>query len=84
MLLAQLLSAQRVDAIDGLIGVEPADQRSALARLRARYPGDFTTSIEQAIAWHRREAGACLREKNGPAALFHLLHSRWDWWRFNR
>jgi eukaryotic-like serine/threonine-protein kinase len=77
--LAQLLSAQRVDATDGLVGVEPADQRRALERLRARYPTDFTASVPEALAWHQREAEACLREKNGPAALFHRLHSRWEW-----
>jgi WD40 repeat protein/serine/threonine protein kinase len=79
VLLAQLLSAKRVDATDGLIGVEPADQRRALERLRARYPTDFTASVPEVLAWHRREAEACLREKNGPAALFHLLHCRWEW-----
>jgi WD40 repeat protein/serine/threonine protein kinase len=76
VLLAQLLSAQRVDAIDGLVGVEPAVQRRALERLRARYPSIFTTSFAEALAWHRTEADACLRENNGPAALFHFLHSR--------
>jgi WD40 repeat protein/serine/threonine protein kinase len=79
VLLAQLLSAQRVDATDGLIGVEPADQRRALERLRPRYPRDFTASVPEALAWHEREAEACLREKNGPAALFHVLHSSWEW-----
>jgi WD40 repeat protein len=82
VLLAQLLSAKRVDATDGLIGVEPADQRRALERLRPRYPTDFTASVAEARAWHQHEAEACLREKNGPAALFHLLHSRWEWSRF--
>ncbi len=79
VLLAQLLSAQRVDATDGLTGVEPADQLQALERLRARYPTDFTATFAEAIAWHEREAEACLRENNGPAALLHLLHSRWEW-----
>ena len=76
VLLAQLMSAQRVEAVDGLVGVEPADQRRALERLRTRYPIDFAASFTEALAWHEREAQACLREKNAPAALFHLLHSR--------
>jgi WD40 repeat protein/serine/threonine protein kinase len=79
VLLAQVLSAQRIDATDGL-----AAQRRALEVLRSRYPGDFAGSVPEALAWHRLEAEACLREKNGPAALFHLLHSRWEWWLFTR
>jgi WD40 repeat protein/predicted Ser/Thr protein kinase len=82
VLLAQVLSTQRVDATDGLVDVEPAAQRRALEDLRSRYPADFAGSVPEALAWHQREAEACLREKNGPAALFHLLHSRWDWWPF--
>jgi hypothetical protein len=82
VLLAQVLSTQRVDATDGLVEVEPAAQRRALEELRSRYPADFAGSVPEALAWHQREAEACLREKNGPAALFHLLHTRWDWWLF--
>jgi WD40 repeat protein/serine/threonine protein kinase len=84
VLLAQVLSTQRVDATDGLVEVEPAAQRRALDELRSRYPADFTASVPEARAWHEREAEACLREKNGPAALFHLLHSRWEWRLFPR
>jgi WD40 repeat protein/serine/threonine protein kinase len=93
VLLAQVLSTQRVDATDGLVEVEPAAQCRALEELRSRYPADFDSSAPEAVAWHQREAEACLREKNGPAALFHLLHGRWDqgfggvppptlWWLF--
>jgi hypothetical protein len=77
-----VLSAQRLDATDGLVEVEPVAQRRALEELRSRYPADFAGSVPEALAWHQREAEACLREKNGPAALFHLLHGRWDWWVF--
>ena len=83
-MLAQVLSTQRVDATDGLVEVEPAAQRRALEELRSRYPADFAGSAKEALAWHQREAEACLREKNGPAALFHLLHCRWEWWFFTR
>jgi WD40 repeat protein/serine/threonine protein kinase len=82
--LAQLLSGKRVDATDGLVEVEPSAQRRALADLRARYPADFAASVPEVLAWHQREAEACLREKNGPAALFHLLHSRLEGWPFGR
>jgi WD40 repeat protein len=84
VLLAQGLSAKRVDATDGLVDVEPASQRRALEELRSRYPAVFAAATPEALAWHQREAEACLREKNGPAALFHLLHSRWDCWLFAR
>jgi WD domain, G-beta repeat len=79
VLLAQLLSAKRVDAKDGLIGVEPDDQRRAPEQLRLRYPTDFAASVPETLAWHQREAEACLRENNGPAALFHLLQGHWQW-----
>jgi hypothetical protein len=82
ILLAQVHSAQRVDARDGLVEVEPAAQRRALEQLRSHSPADVSGSVAEALAWHQREAEACLREKNGPAALFHLLHSRWEWWPF--
>jgi WD40 repeat protein len=79
VLLAQVLSTQRVDATDGLVEVEPSAQRRAIEELRARYPADFAAPVPEVLAWHQREAEASLREKNGPAALFHLLHSRLDW-----
>ena len=43
--------------------------------LRAKYPQDFTVTSEQARAWHRREAAACVKEKNAFAYLFHLAHA---------
>ena len=79
VLLAQVVSGKHADATDGLVEVEPADQRRALHELRSRYPADFAVSVPEALAWHQREAEACLREKNGPAALVHLLHSRLEW-----
>jgi WD40 repeat protein/serine/threonine protein kinase len=79
VLFAQLLSAKRVDATDGLVGVEPADQRRALDRLRPRYPSEFTASGPDILAWHQREAEACVREKNAPAALHHLLQTHFRW-----
>ena len=82
VLLAQLLSAKQVDATDGLIGVESADQHRVLERLRPRYPTDFTASVPETLAWHQREVEACLRERNGPAALLHLLQSYGHWSNF--
>jgi WD40 repeat protein/serine/threonine protein kinase len=79
VLMAQVLAAQRLDPTDGLIEVDPTAQRNALTKLRSRYPADFAGSVPEALAWHRREADECLREKNGPAALFHLMRSDWHW-----
>jgi WD40 repeat protein/serine/threonine protein kinase len=84
VLLAQVLSAQRLDATDGLVEVEAAAQRRALEELRYRYPADFACSVPGTLAWHQREAEACLRENNSPAALFHLLNGRWEWGLFTR
>ena len=83
-MLAQVLSAKRVDATDGLVEVEPAAQRRALEQLAPVTPPDFAGSVPETLAWHQREAEACLREKNGPAALFHLLHGHWQWSLFTR
>jgi hypothetical protein len=54
--------------------------------LRTKYPQDFTVTPAQALAWHRREAEACAREKNPAAALFHTLYGcdlhwslTWGW-----
>ena len=63
-------------ARDGYWGAYLVGPRSCCSR-RSRYPADFAGSVPEALAWHQREAEACLREKNGPAALFHLLHSGW-------
>ena len=47
---------------------------------------DFTVTPAQALAWHRREAEACVKEQNPAAALFHTLHAcdpawavSWGW-----
>jgi hypothetical protein len=49
------------------------------AKLRAKYPRDFTVQPADALAWHRQEYQACLKEKNAPAALFHYFHGHLDW-----
>jgi uncharacterized protein (TIGR03067 family) len=45
VLLAQVLSSQRVDATDGLVEVEPATQHRALEELCSRYPADFAGAV---------------------------------------
>jgi hypothetical protein len=41
LLLAQLLSGQRIDATGGLVPVGPAAFRHAWQMLRSKYPQDF-------------------------------------------
>ena len=63
------------DPWEGQILLDGVDIRDlSLEELRSRYPNVFGGSVPEALAWHRREAEACLSEQNGPAALFHLLH----------
>jgi hypothetical protein len=78
------LSARCPDATDGRVEVEPVTRRRALEELRSCHHADSAGSVPEALASHQREAGACLREKNAPAALFHLLRSRWEWRFFTR
>jgi WD40 repeat protein/serine/threonine protein kinase len=53
----------------------PEQMRQDWNYLRTKYPQDFTVTPAQALAWHRREAAACVKEKNPAAALFHTLHA---------
>jgi WD40 repeat protein/serine/threonine protein kinase len=73
LLLAQLLHGHRLDKQGALVPLSAAEQRHALEWLRAQDPAEFTVTAEQALAWHRHEAEACLKEKNPAAALFHAL-----------
>jgi tetratricopeptide (TPR) repeat protein len=72
VLRAQLLRGQRMDQHGALVPMTTLESHAAWEALRTRYPADFTVSPEQALAWHRREVEACLRERNAPAELFHL------------
>jgi WD40 repeat protein/tetratricopeptide (TPR) repeat protein len=40
--------------------------------MRAKYPAEFTSSVEEATAWHEREFAACQAAREWPAALWHL------------
>jgi WD40 repeat protein len=79
MLLTQLLHGHRLDRLGALVRLSPEEQRAAFQTLSAKYPQDFTVTPAQALAWHQREAEACVREKNPAAALFHTLHGSWAW-----
>jgi hypothetical protein len=55
------------------------EQHHAPERLRARDPAALTVTAEQALAWHRRQAEACVKEHDPAAALFHALHGNHFW-----
>jgi WD40 repeat protein len=76
---AQLLRAMRIDQAGGYEPLTTAENQDAWQTLRTQYPQDFTVTPDQVRAWHRREAEACVREKNAPAAVFHYLHGSGDW-----
>jgi WD40 repeat protein/serine/threonine protein kinase len=76
---AQLLHGNRLNKQGALVPLSPQEQRDALETLRAKYPAEFAVTPEQAMAWHRREAEACVKEKNPAAALFHSLHGNSLW-----
>ncbi len=78
VLLAQLFGG-RLDRYGGWEPLPVEKQQEVWHELRAKYPHEFTVTPAQAWAWHQREAEACLKEKNAAAALFHTLHSSWEW-----
>jgi tetratricopeptide (TPR) repeat protein len=73
-LLADALSAQRVDASGGTVAIETRAVCAAWERLRTRYPEDFASSAEGDEAWHRREVEACELSLQWAGAIPHLEH----------
>ena len=57
---------------------EQAQKTLSQLRETAKDPASSYSEDEETQAF-LREAEACLREKSGPAALFLLLNSRWEW-----
>jgi WD40 repeat protein/serine/threonine protein kinase len=76
---AQLFRARRIDPAGGYEAFTFAEIQDAWQALRTRYPQDFAVTPDQVLDWHRREAEACVREKNAPAAVFHYLHGSREW-----
>jgi hypothetical protein len=72
--IAQLLSGDTGSPTDEPAQplVEPLEK--AWQRLRATYPEEFTTSIEEMMAWHEFQARESESEKQWSAAVFHLEH----------
>jgi hypothetical protein len=73
--LVQLLSGRRVDASGALVPLTAEEFTQIWQKLHPRYPQEFTVSAAQAFAWHRREMGDCIRERNPAAAVFHAWHA---------
>ena len=74
VLLAQLLSRNRIDETGGS---RPLDVSESLARwmiLKATYPEAFRVSSNDVSAWHEQEAKASEQAWNWGAAIFHLNH----------
>jgi WD40 repeat protein len=76
---AQLFRTRRIDQAGGFEPLTFAEFQDAWQTLRTKYPQDFTVTPDQVRDWHRREAEACVREKNAAAAVFHYLHGSGDW-----
>jgi hypothetical protein len=77
--LVEFMHGHRLDRHGALEPLSQDEMKQRWQELRAKYPQDFTVTPDQVLAWHRREAEACLKEKNPSAALFHTLHSCWQW-----
>lgn len=72
MLLARLLSGDTIAPSEGagLWRMEPLQK--VWQRLRAKYPRDFETSVEEIAAWHQFEAQDSELQEQWSAAAFHL------------
>jgi hypothetical protein len=77
--LAEFYSGHRLDRSGAAEPLSGQQMQEDWEYLRARYPQDFTVNAEHVFAWHRAEAAKRLQEKNAAAALFHTLHSSWEW-----
>jgi tetratricopeptide (TPR) repeat protein len=71
LLLAQLLSGQRIDPDVGVAPAEDAALRRAWATLRGKYAADFVPSRVELAAWHAERAADAERGAEWAAALEH-------------
>src|SRR5437763_1696575 len=72
VLLAEVLSGQRIDPTSGLVPLEEKKLHEAFQALRSRYPQDLVASPAQVLVWHRREAVRCEQAGQWPGAITHL------------
>jgi len=72
LLLTQFLGGAHVQPDGRLVSLTSAELATAWEKLRAKFPGDFTTPQQDVIAWHAEAARASERNQQWNAALFHL------------
>jgi WD40 repeat protein len=72
LLLARLLSTQRLDEVGGLVVVESAALADAWQALSERYPSDFERSSSAVAPWHRVQAQQAWRAAEYREMLSHL------------
>jgi len=71
-LIAQLLSAHRLQPGLGLRPVESSELETTWQTLHEKYPAEFTSVPNSDFAWHEHEAVICERDRQWFAALVHL------------
>ena len=69
---AQVVSGQRIDQTGAAVPLDPTSWRTALSKLRSKYPTDLGLAEEQTLSWHRVEAGQAETQGQWSAAAFHL------------
>jgi tetratricopeptide (TPR) repeat protein len=72
LLLSELQASQRIDPTGGAVTMTPAELRQAWQILQSKYPGEFVSTPDKALAWYRHEVEECERERQWPAALRYL------------
>ncbi len=72
ILLAQLISAARLDPLSGLVPCDAPTLNKSWRILRDRYPDSFTSTPAQVLSWNRHEAEAAEAAGIWPRAVQHL------------
>lgn len=70
--LAQLLSARTVNAAGQLAPIASEKMKTIWSRLRATYPTQFRTSMDEISAWHEFQSEDCELHHQWFATAFHL------------
>jgi hypothetical protein len=66
------MSGNRIDVSGSLIPLQINDVTKRWARLKQSYHTNFSSSPEESVAWHEREAKSCESDWDWWAATFHL------------
>lgn len=72
VLLAQLLSRNRIDETGRFFPLEASESLARWTNLATNDPEAFRSSADEVFAWHRQEATACEQDWNWWSANFHL------------